>query len=229
MNWKRKILSFKIAIIILAVSVSCITEREKSAKVAITEVAAKLPYYVSADFTPQWLTNEEATAQKIHTIAPFTLFNQNGETVTEEMLEGKIYVADFFFTTCPGICPAMTENMNILQEKFLDDEGVQLLSFSVTPEKDSVPVLKQYANAKGIKQNTWQLLTGNQKMIYDLGRKSYFIEEDLGLTKAADDFLHTENFVLVDGDKHIRGIYNGLNKTSVQQLIADIMSLKKEH
>jgi protein SCO1/2 len=103
------------------------------------------------------------------------------------------------------------------------------LSHSVTPEHDSIPVLKEYAEDKGIDSQKWHLVTGDRDQIYKLGRKDYFVEEDLGLEKDIDEFLHTENFVLIDKDKHIRGIYNGLNKTSVSQLIADIKTLKREN
>ena len=119
-------------------------------------------------------------------------------------------------------------NMMVLQEAFMEDEDVMLLSHSVTPERDSVPVLKAYAENKGIDVQKWHIVTGSQKEIYKLGRKDYFIEEDLGLIKEEDEFLHTENFVLIDKHKRIRGIYNGLNKTSINQLIADIKTLQKE-
>jgi protein SCO1/2 len=122
----------------------------------------------------------------------------------------------------------MTTNMAVLQETFFEDDEVLLLSHSVTPVTDSVPILKNYAETKGVNSNKWHLVTGDRQQIYNLGRKAYFVEEDLGEEKTEDDFLHTENFVLVDKNKHIRGIYNGLNKTSIQQLIADIETLKKE-
>lgn len=148
--------------------------------------------------------------------------------MNEKTFENKIYVADFFFTSCPGICPKMTANMNIVQEAFKDDVDVLLLSHSVTPSDDSVAVLKDYALYKGVISNKWHLVTGSEKEIYKLDRKDYFVEDDLGLEKDEDEFLHTENFVLIDKNRHIRGIYNGLNKTSVKQLISDIQTLKKE-
>lgn len=118
--------------------------------------------------------------------------------------------------------------MNILQDEFLDDDDILLISHSVTPDRDSVSVLKKYATEKEVNSKKWHLLTGDRQQIYDLGRKSYFVEEDLGTTKTDEDFLHTENFVLIDKNKHIRGIYNGLNKASVRQLISDIKTLKNE-
>lgn len=187
-----------------------------------------LPFYSEASFTPNWLMNNSDQEEGFHKIPTFNLVNQEGETVTEKTFDNKIYVTDFFFTTCPGICPRMTSNMMILQEEFLNDDEVLLLSHSVTPEIDSIQRLKEYANDKGIISNKWHLVTGDRKQIYNLGRKWYFVEEDLGNTQTDEDFLHTENFVLVDKNKHIRGIYNGLNKTAIQQLIADIETLKKE-
>lgn len=187
-----------------------------------------LPFYKEATFTPDWLEPGSEDLKDYHKIPDFDLINQLGDTVTQASLAGKIYVSDFFFTTCPGICPKMTTNMGLLQEAFMEDGDVMLLSHSVTPEIDNVTMLQNYAEAKDVKAEKWHLLTGNRKTIYDLGRKSYFVEEDQGLDKTEDEFLHTENFVLIDHNRHIRGIYNGLNKTSVNQLIADIKTLKKE-
>ena len=187
-----------------------------------------LPYYNEATFTPHWIAPDDDTLTSFHKISSFSFINQDGQNITEKSFKDKIYVADFFFTSCPGICPKMTANMNILQEEFLKDDEVILLSHSVTPEKDSVAVLKRYAEAKGVVSNKWHLVTGSQQEIYKLGRKDYFVEEDLGTEKDVDDFLHTENFVLVDKNRHIRGIYNGLNKIAINQLIADIKMLKEE-
>lgn len=187
-----------------------------------------LPYYNEATFTPCWMAPNDNALDTFHRVSPFNLINQDGVAVTEKTFEDKIYVVDFFFTICPGICPKMTKNMKVLHDEFLEDKDVLLLSHSVTPEMDSVPVLQAYAESKGIVSDKWHLVTGTQQEIYKLGRQDYFVEEDLGLNKAADAFLHTENFVLVDKNRHIRGIYNGLNKTSVNQLIADIRTLKDE-
>lgn len=189
---------------------------------------ATLPFYNEATFTPHWHSINDEELDTFHKVSPFRLTNQNGEIITEQTFEDKIYIADFFFTTCPGICPKMTGNMSILQETFLNDDSVLLLSHSVTPEKDSVAVLKEYGQNKGVLSNKWHLVTGEKEMIYKLGRQDYFVEEDLGEDKDENDFLHTENFVLVDKNRHIRGIYNGLNKTAVNQLITDIKTLQKE-
>ncbi|MEM9076979.1 MAG: SCO family protein [Bacteroidota bacterium] len=198
------------------------TKKEKASRVTT------LPYYTDASFTPKWIDPKSTGYAKTHQIPPFMLLNQLGDTITEKLFNDKIYVADFFFTSCPGICPKMTDNMLLIQKEFEEDEDVLLLSHSVTPEYDSVPILKNYAEAKGVISNKWHLVTGKRKEIYDLGRQGYFVEEDLGLPKGKNDFLHTENFVLIDQNRHIRGIYNGLNKTAIAQLIADIKTLKNE-
>ncbi|MBQ4821890.1 SCO family protein [Aquimarina sp. MMG016] len=187
-----------------------------------------LPFYNEATFTPHWILPNDEALDSFHKISPFSLTNQEGEIITEKNFKDKIYVVDFFFTSCPGICPKMTTNMMELQNEFLKDDDVLLLSHSVTPERDSVSVLKQYALNKGILSHKWYLVTGTQQEIYHLGRQEYFVEEDLGLNKEKDEFLHTENFILIDKNRQIRGIYNGLNKTSINQLIADIKTLKKE-
>jgi protein SCO1/2 len=186
---------------------------------------AKLPYYDTPDFTPKWEMSNEKT---FHQIRPFKLINQENQDFTEKDMDGKICVADFFFTTCPGICPKMTNSMAAIQKEFISDDQILLLSHSVTPEKDQVPVLKKYAEAKKVDAKRWKLLTGNKDEIYDLGRKYYFVEEDEGIEKGTDIFLHTENFILIDKQRHIRGIYNGLDPNSIQRLIRDINVLKTE-
>lgn len=209
--------------LLLLATLSC-SSPQKEGESRVTN----LPFYKEATFTPDWLSPDSEALTSYHQIPAFELTNQLGEIVTEATLTGKIYVSDFFFTTCPGICPKMTTNMGLLQQEFLEDTDVMLLSHSVTPEIDNVDMLQNYAEAKDINANKWHLLTGDRKVIYDLGRKSYFVEEDQGIDKTEDEFLHTENFVLIDHNRHIRGIYNGLNKTSVNQLIADIKTLKLE-
>jgi protein SCO1/2 len=179
-------------------------------------------------FTPKWLTPNSDEVDAFHRIADFSLTNQNGQTITQNTFDNTIYVTDFFFTFCSGICPKMTDNMGLVQEAFKDDNSVLLLSHSVTPKHDTPAILQEYAVAKGVIKDKWHLVTGDRDQIYNLGRSSYFVEEDLGLEKGPDDFLHTENFVLVDANKNIRGIYNGLNKTAIQQLIADIKTLQRE-
>ena len=200
---------------------------KKTIKDTFTSRVNELPHYNEESFTPKWITSSSSKLNDFHKIPNFNLVNQNGEKITQKVFENKIYVADFFFTTCPGICPMMTKNMHLIQEVFKNDNDVLLLSHSVTPSKDSVPQLKKYALENTIGKN-WHLVTGSKKEIYDLGRKWYFVEENLGEPKGLDDFLHTENFILVDKNKHIRGIYNGLSINAVKQLIADIKMIKNE-
>jgi protein SCO1/2 len=193
---------------------------------AETNSVEQLPYYQDATFTPVWYESEDDLPSDFHQIPAFNFQNQLGDTISDQDLKGKIFVVDFFFTTCPGICPKMTANMALVQEAFKHDDQVTLLSHSVTPEFDQVPILKEYADEHGVESGKWHLLTGAREQIYELARNQYFVEEDLGLLKDPDEFLHTENFLLIDRDRHIRGIYNGLNKTSVLQLISDIKTLK---
>ena len=207
--------------LVLIFAYGCTSESEKGSRVST------LPYYSEASFTPHWFDDSSDSLLKFHEIPSFELINQHGERVTKETVAGEVCVVDFFFTTCPGICPKMTNNMRLIQDQFTD-EGVVLLSHTVTPEKDDVKTLKEYALNKGVTSKNWHLLTGDRDEIYTLGRKAYFVEEDLGLDKEVDEFLHTENFVLVDQNHHIRGIYNGLNKASINQLIADIKTLKED-
>ncbi|MFY0604833.1 MAG: SCO family protein [Flavobacteriaceae bacterium] len=212
-------------IFILLIIISC---KETVQKELVTSRVEALPFFDEGSFTPIWLNKDSKELKTFHKIPDFNFINQEGKVVTQKTFENKIYVADFFFTTCPGICPIMTSNMGMVQEKFKEDQSVLILSHSVTPKIDSVPQLKKYAIEKGIISSKWHLITGERSEIYNLGRNFYFVDDDLGVKKSDDDFLHTENFVLIDKQKHIRGIYNGLNKNDVKQLIADIETLKKE-
>ena len=166
--------------------------------------------------------------KKFHKIAPFEMTNQNGETITDKDYNGKIYVADFFFTTCPTICPKMTANMGELQRVFRKDSQVMLLSFSVTPKVDSVAQLKRYATEKGVEDSKWNLVTGDKKEIYTLARQSYLAVKSDG-DGGKYDMIHTENFILVDPEQRIRGFYDGIDSEALQILVDDILLLKKEY
>lgn len=187
-----------------------------------------LPYYASADFTPHWIAGDASALDSIPRIAPFVLFNQNRERITEQNFAGKIYVADFIFTSCGGICPNMTSNMRRVQAAFKNDDEVLLLSHSVTPELDSIAVLQSYAERNEVIPGKWHLVTGERQMIYGLARSSYFADEDLGLPREENDILHTENFFLIDRHRRIRGVYNGVLPAEIARLIEDIALLKKE-
>ena len=216
-------------IIILVFATSCKNETKKEdIKTIETSRVDYLPYYEDESFTPNWITPGTKEEHAFHKIPDFKLVNQLGDTISQDTFDNKIYVTDFFFTICPGICPQLAESMLKVQDAFINDPEILLLSHSVMPTTDSVPVLNAYAKSHGVITNKWHLVTGDKKEIYDLGRTQYFVENDLGTPKNLDDFLHTENFLLIDKNKHIRGIYNGLNRASVAQLITDIKALKTE-
>lgn len=191
-----------------------------------------LPIYNPMDVNPEMV---DSTIQHIgynHTIANFSFTNQNGKTITQKDYEGKIYVADFFFTTCQSICPKMTNNMVWLQNQIKNNPKVLLLSHSVTPDIDSVSVLKEYAIRKGVIDSKWNLVTGNKKEIYFMARKSYLAVKT-GKPSEMYDMVHTENFVLVDAKRQVRGFYDGTNLDgpteegvkNVKQLLEDILFL----
>ena len=187
-----------------------------------------LPVYNPADVNPRLVDKSLFHVTNGHKIADFSLINQNGKTITEKDYEDKIYVADFFFTRCQTICPIMTNNMAKVQQEFMNDSIIMLLSHSVTPVMDSVPVLREYADNKNVIDNKWNVTTGNKKHIYELARKSYFAVVDEG-DGGDQDFIHTENFVLVDKKRQIRGYYDGTNNDEIQQLILDIKTLQEEY
>jgi len=180
-----------------------------------------LPIYNPADVNPELVDSTAQYIAKGHKIANFSFINQNGKTITQKDYEGKIYVADFFFTTCGSICPIMTTNMVDVQKAFLHNPKVMLLSHSVTPDIDSVSVLKKYALEKGVVDSKWNLVTGDKKEIYSMARKSYLAVK-LGKPSELYDLVHTENFVLIDTQKRIRGFYDGTKKEEIKRLIDDI-------
>lgn len=181
----------------------------------------RLFIYSPADVNPELVDSAVQHVGKYHAIADFSLTNQNGETVTQEDFKGKVYVADFFFTTCPTICPKMTENMGELQKAFKTDDRVMLLSHTVTPEIDSVPVLAEYARKKNVIDHKWHLVTGDKKQIFDLARRSYLAVK-MGSPEERYDMVHTENFVLVDQKRRVRGFYDGTDAEEMERLINDI-------
>ncbi len=187
----------------------------------------RLPIYQPSMVNYELVDSTLQHVKKFHKIAPFSMWNQNGLNITEQAYRGKIYIADFFFTTCPSICPKMTAHMGILQQEFLQDPQIKLLSFSVTPQIDSVPQLKKYALEKGVIDSKWNLVTGDKKEIYTLARKSYLAVKEDG-DGGPFDMIHTENFILVDPEQRIRGFYDGTELEAMQRLIADISILKEE-
>ncbi|SHL33813.1 SCO family protein [Flavobacterium saccharophilum] len=186
-----------------------------------------LPIYNPADVNPELVDSTIQYKSKYHTIADFSFVNQNGDTITQKNYEGKIYVADFFFTTCGSICPKMSTNLSEVQKAVLNNPKVLLLSHTVFPEVDSVSVLKAYAVKYGVVDSKWNLVTGDKKEIYTMARKSYLAVK-LGRPDQLYDMVHTENFVLVDQKRRVRGFYDGTNKEEIKRLIEDIDFLSQE-
>ena len=209
--------SFSIFLFVLFVVVSCSQK----------EVNQSIPYYFTPEFTPFWGNIDTLEADKLHTIKNWSFTNQDGKEISQRDFNDKIYVANFFFTICPGICPNMMSNLDVLARKFRDEDKIKIISHSVTPDIDSVPKLKNYALKREIKTPQWHLVTGDKNEIYDLSRTSYFSEKEIGLNRDSTDFLHTEKFILVDTDQHIRGVYNGTLALDVDRLIEDIEILLK--
>ena len=193
---------------------SCIHEEKK-----------QLPVYNPVDFKEKLVDQSMRNISKNHTVADFSLINQNGINITNKDYENKIYVVDFFFTSCPTICPIMTNNMVKIQDEFINNDDIMLLSMSVTPEIDTVEVLKKYAIEKRVNDSKWNITTGSKKHIYELARKSYFAVVDQG-DGGLQDFIHTPNFILIDTKKQIRGIYDGTDDKEISRLLKDIKVLK---
>ncbi|MFC7774708.1 SCO family protein [Flavobacterium sp. GCM10027622] len=186
-----------------------------------------LPIYTPSMVNPELVDTTIQHIANEHYIADFSFLNQNGKKITQTDYEGKIYVADFFFTTCPTICPRMTNNMAWLQDQIKNNPKVMLLSHSVTPDIDSVPVLKEYAQRNGVLDAKWNLVTGDKKDIYYIARKSYLAVKT-GRPEEMYDMVHTENFVLVDQKRRVRGFYDGTKKEEVEKLLQDIQFLAEK-
>jgi len=186
---------------------------------------SSLPFYNSPDFTPVW--NTDTVKNGLHTIPPFSFTNQNKETVTEKTFDNSIYVAGFFFTSCVVVCPKMTMNVKKVQAAFAGNQQLAFLFHSVTPWIDSSARLLAFAKKYQL-NNQWQLVTGDQGTIYKMARQAYFAEEEPGFQKDTTEFLHTEHLLLIDKNKHIRGIYNGTLPLDADRLISDIRVLLQE-
>ncbi|MBO0947819.1 SCO family protein [Fibrella forsythiae] len=219
MSGTPSLLRISLAITLAAVAIACQLD-------AGTLSEATVPYYNTPDFTPVWLADPAEADQKItHRIADFSFRDQTNQLVTQETVAGKIYVANFFFTSCPTVCPKMTSLLKAVQDTFRKEPKVALLSFSVTPWIDSIPRLRRYADSKGVIAGKWHLLTGGRSQLYTLARQSYFAEDAIGFTKDSTEFLHTEHLILVDQQRRIRGVYNGTQPLEIDKLIADIRVL----
>ncbi len=188
----------------------------------------RLKVYQPNEFTKELVDSSLQRVRKFHQISDFKLINQYGDTISQHNFKDKIYITDFFFTTCQTICPIMTEHMEQIQAAFKNDDDIMLLSHSVTPQIDDVERLKKYAVEHNALNGKWHLVTGPKKEIYKLARQSYFTTKTTG-DGGKYDMIHTENFVLIDKEKRIRGIYDGTNPEEIEEAIEDIKILKQEY
>ena len=186
-----------------------------------------LPIYQPAEVNQKLVDSSIIHVAKYHKISDFKLINQNGKEITQANYKDKIYVADFFFTTCQDICPVMTKNMYQIQEELKNDNQILLLSHTVIPEVDTVEQLKEYAIENNVDDSKWNLVTGDKKQIYELARKSYLAVEDSNYSQY--DMIHTENFMLIDKERQIRGFYDGTNSEEINRLLKDIEILKQSY
>ncbi|REA56348.1 SCO family protein [Dyadobacter luteus] len=187
----------------------------------------KLPYIGEPELVTKVVDGKEVEETIYPAIPDFSFQNQNGETISGRSLDGKIYVADFFFTTCPTICPPMKKNLLKVYQAFKDNPEVGILSHTIDPAHDSVAVLKKYADDLGVTGNMWHFVTGNRDKIYEIGEKSYMVSarED---SAEAGGYIHSGHFILVDKNKHIRGMYDGTTEQGTAELLKDIETLLKE-
>jgi len=188
----------------------------------------KLPILGERDWVTKKVDGKEVVDTIYNTIPPFSFTNQYGDTVTEKIVEGKIYVTDFFFTSCPTICPVMKRQMLKVYKEFKDNPDVMILSHTIDPEHDTPKVLNTFAKDLGIEGKQWQFLTGPKDKIYEIGQKSYLSAAQEDKT-AEGGFLHSGAFILIDKDKHIRGMYDGTTEEGTQKLMQGIKSLLEEY
>jgi protein SCO1/2 len=216
-----------IIITIVCISAYSCLDSARSQAVMMAEEET-LPFFNQPDWTPEWINKNDSAYGSIHSIPSFSFTDQEGNIITEQTIEGKIYVANFFFAKCNNICPKMMSNMFKLQEAFNNDDELLLLSHSVTPDEDDVSALKKFADENKVIGSKWHLLTGDKSEIYRLAKKEYFAGDSVGYYQAGNEFLHTENFILIDKQRRIRGVYNGTLAVEIERILQDIMILKEE-
>jgi protein SCO1 len=162
-------------------------------------------------------------------VRPFSFIDQDGKTFTEKDMKGKVCVVEYFFTTCPGICPIMNANMKKVYNKFKNENDFLIVSHTSDPKTDSAARLKSYANRLGVSNSSWVFLTGRKDSLYNMARVSYVIDDPANNLKSIDDqFLHSQNWALVDKESKVRGIYDGLKEEEVNKIIKDVEELLKE-
>jgi protein SCO1/2 len=179
-----------------------------------------LPYY-----SPK---NSAASTPSAHIVPPFTFTGQSGQKVTEATVKDHIYVSEFFFTTCQSICPVMNSQLKRVYEEFQEEPRVMFLSHTVDPGTDSVEALMRYALQLGVNDKRWLFLTGDKKDLYSIARKGYMLDNNSG-NGDDEDFIHTQNFALVDAERKVRGFYDGTDSLEVNRLIGDIKLLIKDY
>ncbi|MFY0601863.1 MAG: SCO family protein [Cyclobacteriaceae bacterium] len=215
----------KYIVLFLSISLFACSRQDKKKSEAID-----LPFYNTPDLSPEWINQDDNDYQSIHTIEPFAFVNQNSDTITNSTFENSIYVANFFFTICPGVCPRMNGNLKLVQDEFRKDDRVKILSHSVMPWVDTVAQLTRYAERNEIDNSIWHLVTGPKEDIYKLARESYFADEGFGKKLTTlEDFLHTEKLILIDEKRRIRGIYTGTLQLEVKRMIEDMKTLLTEN
>lgn len=190
-----------------------------------------LPIYNPIDLSPDVVDSSLQRVGVGHTIGTFEFTNQNGKIISDKDVEGKVYVAEYFFTTCGSICPIMNKQMQRVQKAYAKRDDFKILSFTVDPKTDTVAQMKRYAVEHHVDDAQWWFLTGDKEKLYDLARKSFFVlkpAETQNVGDAGSDFIHTNNFVLIDKYKKIRGYYSGTDTKSVDSLIMDIEKLFNE-
>ena len=196
----------------------------------------KLPVFQPNDINPELVDSSlHGRGRGIdggdHRISNFELFDQRNKKVTRNLIKNKIAVANFFFVSCPSICPKMTKNLITIHRKFIDDNSLIILSHTVWPEVDKVPLLFSYAEKYKINYNSWRFLTGKKEELYRLARQDYLVVPDIKDPNfqhgSEADFIHTENIVLIDPKQRIRGYYDGTNPEEMIRLEEDIEILKK--
>jgi len=195
--------------------------------IAISCETKKLPYLGEPDVVKKMVNGKETEETIYPTIPDFSFTNQDNQTVTQADFNNKVYVADFFFVTCPTICPIMKKNMLTVYQEFKDNPDVKILSHTIDPEHDNPDILKKYATDLGITGSMWQFVTGDREKIYDIGQKHYMVSamED---SSEAGGYIHSGAFVLIDKDRHIRGMYDGTTEEGTNKLKEDLKSLLKE-
>jgi len=188
----------------------------------------RLPILGERDTAIRTVDGKEVVDTIYHTIPDFKFVNQEGDTVTAQNFKDKIYVADFFFTTCPTICPVMKKQLKKVYEKIQGQNDIAILSHTIDPEHDTPAVLKEYAQDLGVKGTQWMFVTGNREKIYEIGEKQYLVVAGADST-APGGYIHSGAFVLVDKEKRVRGMYNGTDDEATKRLMVDIERLKEEY